>query len=68
MGNSFSDWLDLRLRSLSQAIEQKPWKRGHNHGYEDVQEYVCNIHVEKAFMTGFRKVEVHLFLKFFDSC
>ena len=68
MGNSFLDWLGLHLRSLSQTIEQKPWKRGHDHGYEDVKENVCDIHIKEAVMTGFRKVEVHPFLKFLDSC
>ena len=43
--NSFLDWLGLHLRSFSQTIEQKPWKRGHEHGNEDVKENVCDTHI-----------------------
>ena len=66
--NPFLDWLGLHLRSFSQTIEQKPWKRGHEHGNEDVKENVCDIHIKESAVAGFRKVEIHPFLKFLDCC
>ena len=66
--NPFLDWLGLHLRSFSQTIEQDPRKHGHGHGNENVKENISDIHVKKGAVAGFRKVEIHPLLKFFDSC